>query len=374
MNQVCLDAWTPSGQVSARLQGALGVLELTRPEAMNALTLGMVRDLTHALQQWAQASEVQAVVILGRPDCRGRPVFSAGGDVRFLHQAARQNPSELEAFFNEEYALNHLVHHYAKPVLALLDGPVLGGGLGLAQGAKLRVVNERSQLAMPETRIGLVPDVGSNAWLSQLPGRLGEWLSVTGQALSAGDAIELGLADVFVPAADWEAMVRELLTGHQPHAEHVVATVMERAALAPMPQQLGHRAAIDRHFGQASLADILRSMAEEPDSPWALATRAQLASNSPLMMAVGLALVRRSRGLSLADTLRLERSVMQHAWTPGMRGEHCEAMEGIRALNIDKDHAPRWQPADVAAVHADAVEAFFADVWAPAAHPLAALR
>lgn len=361
------------GLVSAEVNGALGLITLSRPEALNALTLTMVRDLTLLLTHWAEHPTVQAVVVLGQGREGKSSAFCAGGDIRFFHQAALANDPELQAFFTEEYALNHLIHRYAKPCIALMDGIVMGGGMGIAQGAKLRVVNERSALAMPETRIGLFPDVGGSWFLGQLPGHVGEWLALTGQVLGAGDSLELGLADVFVPSRDWDGMVHDLRTAPQPNAEHVVATVMERVELAPDPQHLQQRRAIDRHFAGADLPGIVASLSAEGDDAWCRHTLQQLACNSPLMMAVSLRLVRQGRCLDLADALRLERNLVWHCFAPAAEGQHSEAVEGIRALVLDKDRSPAWQPNRLEDVSPQAVAAFFESPWAGVPHPLATL-
>lgn len=357
-----------NGDVVTEVRGRMGLITLNHPRALNALSLGMVRDLTVALQAWAQDPAVLAVAIRGSNKEGVFGAFCAGGDIRFLHQAGSTGDPDLEAFFTEEYALNHLIHAYPKPYIAFMDGIVMGGGMGISQGARLRVLSERSRLAMPETAIGLFPDVGGGWFLAQCPGHVGEWLALTGHAISAGDAIEWGLGDVFVRAEQWQALVDDLRQGDQPSAEHVVATVMERADLAPLSAPKATMERIDRHFGQPTLPAILASLAAVDDD-WARDTRATLLERSPTMMAVTLELVRRGRRLGLADDLRLERDLVHHAFH--LRGAaRSETVEGVRALAVDKDHAPRWQPASVAEVDAAEVAAFFVSPWAPAEHPL----
>lgn len=356
------------GQILADVNGCLGLITLNRPQALNALSLAMIRDMTALLKHWAGRPEIQAVAVLGAGREGKPPAFCAGGDIRFFHQAAHAGDPALEDFFTEEYRLNHLIHAFPKPYVALMDGIVMGGGMGISQGARLRVLSERSRLAMPETAIGLFPDVGGGWFLAQCPGHVGEWLALTGHAISAGDAIEWGLGDVFVRAEQWQALVDDLRQGDQPSAEHVVATVMERADLAPLSAPKATMERIDRHFGQPTLPAILASLAAVDDD-WARDTRATLLERSPTMMAVTLELVRRGRRLGLADDLRLERDLVHHAFH--LRGAaRSETVEGVRALAVDKDHAPRWQPASVAEVDAAEVAAFFVSPWAPAEHPL----
>ena len=356
------------GQIKAEVNGCLGLVTLNRPQALNALSLAMIRDLTALLRHWADAPQIQAVALLGAGREGKPPAFCAGGDIRFFHQAAHAGDPALGHFFTEEYRLNHLIHHYPKPTVALMDGVVMGGGMGISQGAKLRVLSERSRLAMPETGIGLFPDVGGGWFLAQCPGHVGEWLALTGQSIAAGDAIEWGLGDVFVRSEQWPALVEDLRRGEQPSAEHVVATVMERVDLAPVSAPKATLDRIDRHFGQPTVAAILESLGQADDD-WARDSRATLLKRSPLMLAVTLELLRRARRLSLADDLRLERDLVHHAFH--LRGaERSETVEGIRALAVDKDHAPRWNPPTVADVEAAEVAAFFASPWAPDEHPL----
>jgi enoyl-CoA hydratase/carnithine racemase len=307
-----------------------------------------------------------AILGAGRP---GKPAaFCAGGDIRFFHTAALAGDPALGDFFTEEYRLNHLIHNYAKPYIALMDGVVMGGGMGISQGAKLRVLTEHSRLAMPETNIGLFPDVGGGFFLAACPGHVGEWLALTGQPIAAGDAMEWGLGDVFVPSSQMAGLIQGLREGDQPSAEHVVATVMECAELAPTSDPKAAAERIDRHFGEPSLTEILNSLAAAGDD-WAQHTHSTLLKRSPLMMAVTLEQVRRGRRMSLADDLRMERDLVHHAFH--LRGPaRSETVEGIRALAVDKDHHPRWQPAIVAEVDPAEVAAFFRSPWAAGEHPL----
>ncbi|MCV2368862.1 enoyl-CoA hydratase/isomerase family protein [Roseateles oligotrophus] len=356
------------GHVLAEVNGCLGLITLNRPEALNALSLAMIRDLTALLKAWALDPAIEAVVILGagRP---GKPAaFCAGGDIRFFHRAALAGDEALDAFFTEEYALNHLIHNFAKPYIALMDGVVMGGGMGISQGAKLRVLTEGSKLAMPETHIGLFPDVGGGYFLSQCPGHVGEWLALTGHAIGAGDAIELGLGDVYVQSAALPTLVEAFRHGEQCSAEHVVATVMEHVDLAPAADPRTLRGRIDEHFSLADMAAIMASL-EAADDAWAQQTLATLRKRSPLMLAVTLEQLRRARSMSLADDLRMERDIVHHCFhlRPGAASE---TVEGIRALAVDKDHQPRWQPAGIEDVGRAQVLAFFESPWAPAQHPL----
>ena len=364
------------GQILAETNGCLGLITLNRANALNALSLAMIRDITLLLKTWANAPQIQAVVILGAGRDGKPAAFCAGGDIRFFHQTALSaNPDDraaLEDFFTEEYALNHLIHQYPKPYIALMDGVVMGGGMGISQGAKLRVLTEHSKLAMPETHIGLFPDVGGGYFLGQCPGRIGEWLALSGHVIGAGDAIELNLGDVFVQSSALPSIVEAFRHGEQSSAEHVVATVMERADLAPAADHLGLRARIDRHFSLPDVAAIMASLRAAVDDEWAQHTHTALAKRSPLMMAVTLEQLRRARQMSLAEDLRMERDLV-HRCFQLRPGAASETVEGIRALAVDKDHAPRWNPSRIEEVTPAMVEAFFKSPWAPDQHPLRAL-
>ncbi len=350
--------------------GRVGLLIVNRPQALNALDLQAVRRLTQALRDWAADPEVIGVVLRGATR-EGRPVaLCAGGDIKFFHRAGLAGDPDLDAFFTEEYALNHLIHRYPKPYVALMDGVVMGGGMGISQGASLRVLTERSVLAMPETNIGLFPDVGGGWFLARCPGRLGEYLALSGQGLHAPDAIACGLGDVLVDSAGLGELCEQLLRAREPGE---LRDIVSRCARTPSPSPLlARREAIDRHFAQPDLPAVLASL-EADSGEFAQGVLEQLRPRSPLMMAVSLELVRRARGMALADELRMERDLMHHCFHPA-DGVHGDAIEGIRALAIDKDRQPRWNPASVDQVDPRAVREFFRSPWAPEAHPLAALR
>lgn len=364
---------TPTdAQILAEQRGRLGVITLNRAPALNALSLEMVRELTRLLRAWEDDDRIDAVLVHGAARPGKAPAFCAGGDIRFFHQAALAGNPALEDFFTEEYALNHLIHGYPKPYIAWMDGICMGGGMGIAQGASHRVVTEHSKLAMPETHIGLFPDVGGGWFLSRCAGRLGEYLALTGQVLKAADAIETGLADIELPSAALPVVV-ETLSSLPWLTMQSISDALRRHAAPPAEAPISaHRAAIDRHFAAADLPALEQSLMAD-DSEWAKATLAALHQQSPLMMAVTLEQVRRARAMNLADDLRMERDLVRHCFhlRPGTASE---TVEGIRALAVDKDHAPRWSPATMAEVTPGMVAPFFASPWPAWAHPLAHLR
>jgi enoyl-CoA hydratase len=360
-------------QILAEQRGRLGVITLHRAAALNALSLGMIRELTRLLLAWEQDDRIDAVLVHGATRPGKAPAFCAGGDIRFFHQAALSGDPRLEDFFTEEYALNHLIHGYAKPYIAWMDGICMGGGMGISQGASHRVVTEHSKLAMPETHIGLFPDVGGGWFLSRCPGRLGEYLALTGHVMNAADAQAAGLADIELPSAARPTVI-EALAGRSWLTMQSIADVL-RAHAAPAGDAAplsGHRAAIDRHFAAADLPGVLASLRAD-GSTWAEATLQALAKRSPLMMAVTLEQIRRARHMSLAEDLRMERDLVRHCFhlRPGTASE---TVEGIRALAVDKDHSPRWNPTRPEDVTTEMVADFFVSPWPARAHPLAALR
>lgn len=353
--------------VIAEVRGRVGCITLNRPRALNALSLGMVRDITAALIAWRDDAQVLAVALRGMGKEGPFGAFCAGGDIRFFHQAALAGDPALEDFFTEEYALNHLIHTYPKPCIAFMDGICMGGGMGISQGASLRIVTERSRLAMPETGIGLFPDVGGGYFLSRCPGRMGEYLALTGQVIGAADALAVGLADAQMDSARLSGLWESL--GQTPYesGEAVQRWCMNHTQKVT-PRVTTPHAELEQVFALESVHAMLQAL-EAGSSAWAGDTAALLRKRSPLMLHVVLEQVRRARGQGLADELRMERGMVRHCFQlrPGGAGE---TVEGIRALAVDKDHAPRWNPARVEDVTPAQVRAFFESPWPTHAHPL----
>lgn len=357
-----------NNEVATEVSGSTGLITLNRPRALNALSLQMVRDLTATLLAWRDDSSISAVAIRGMGKEGPFGAFCAGGDIRFFHQAALAGNPELEDFFTEEYALNHLIATYPKPYVAFMDGIVMGGGMGLCQGgqgAALRIVTGRTKMAMPETNIGLFPDVGGGYFLSRCPGRLGEYLALTGHVIGGADALAAGLADAMVDAdslaACWQAVAQQGIgAAPVPDAQAGSTSALQAA-----------RGEIDRFFSLDSLAAIIGAL-ESDASPWARDTAALLRKRSPLMLHVVLEQVRRGRGMSLADDLRMERGLVRRCFHL-RAGAASETVEGIRALAVDKDHSPKWNPARIEDVEPERVAAFFESPWPAHAHPLRTL-
>ncbi|WP_432257414.1 enoyl-CoA hydratase/isomerase family protein [Cupriavidus sp. TMH.W2] len=354
--------------VTTEVRGGIGYLTLNRPQALNALSLDMIRAITQALQAWAAAPEVVAVVVAGA----GGKAFCAGGDIRYFHQAAHAGDPLLDQFFVEEYALNFLIHRYAKPYIALMDGVVMGGGMGISQGARLRLVTDRTRMAMPETNIGLFPDVGGGWFLARTPGRIGEYLGLTGTVIHAADALHAGLADTYLPGNRLAELVDSLRTLQFASGDAVLAhiegfTAPHRDDCVPAQSTLaGLSAQIDALFAGNTMPDILAAVSDAPGD-WAAQTAAMLRSRSPLMLCVTLEQIRRARSMTLEDELRMELDMMHYVFRKG------DGVEGIRALAVDKDHKPRWQHARLDEVSREKVMSFFDSPWHAGDHPLVAL-
>ena len=358
----------PESPVLAEHRKHLGVLTLNRPQALNALSLEMIRAITTQLLAWRDDPQVGAVLLRGANRPGKAPAFCAGGDIRYFHAAALAGDPTLEDFFSEEYALNHLFHTLGKPTLVLMDGITMGGGMGLAQGASMRIVTEHAKLAMPETNIGLFPDVGGGWFLARAPGHLGEFLGLSGQVLGAADALAVDWADVCVKADRLDDLVQALVDATAVDGVGALSAVNAfagDAGVAPLREQ---RELVDRVFAAPDLPAIMAALAAE-QGEFAATLAKTLSQRSPLMMAVTLAQIRRARTMTLADDLRMERGLVRQCFhlRPGAASE---TLEGIRALVVDKDHSPRWNPAAIADVDAAMVDAYFASPWPAHAHPL----
>ena len=361
------------GDVLAEVQGQLGLITLNRAKALNALSLDMVRGITQVLSAWQYDPRVQAVAMRGMGKEGAFGAFCAGGDIRFFHQAALAGDPRLEDFFTEEYRLNHLIHHYPKPCMVFMDGVVMGGGMGLAQGAKLRIATERTKMAMPETLIGLFPDVGGGYFLSRCQGALGEYLGLTGHMLNGAEAVFAGLADVLVDSASLSSMWTQLPAHHwsQPDALEIFTRSFQTATQQDTP------AWWTDSLNQAFSAPDLQSIASALKASNNQHALEALHKRSPLMLAVTLEQIRRARHMHLSDELRMERDMVRHSFHPqhlDRTPAQSDTVEGIRALAVDKDHAPRWSPSHIDEVTTDMVMPFFTSPWPAAAHPLRDLQ
>jgi enoyl-CoA hydratase len=338
--------------VIARIEGRVGRISLNRPEALHALDLAMCQAIIEALLAWREDPAVGAVLI---EHASGRG-FCAGGDVR----AVAADPDLARAFFRTEYRLNVLLHRYPKPTVAVMDGVTMGGGLGLAWPCRYRIATERSVLAMPESAIGLFPDVGMGWRLPRLPGAVGLWFAMTGARLGPADALLVGLATDYVPSARLEALKASFVA--EPDAIEARLTEMEGDAGEP-PIGLV-RDEIDRLFGQKSVEAVVEAL-ERRGGAWAEAQLAALRAASPTTLKVGFRL--------LASGARFDRledeMAVEYALASRIAAGH-DFREGVRALLVDKDRNPRWDPPGLAGVTEARLDVLFAppdpeEDWTP---------
>lgn len=321
----------PAPEVLIRREGRAGRITLNRPKALNALTLGMVRETWPALLAWKDDPEVEVVLLDGAGD-RG---LCAGGDVRWLYDSRTKGSADARAFWAEEYRLNALIARYPKPYVSFMDGIVMGGGIGLSAHGRHRIVTERSQLAMPETSIGLIPDVGGTWLLSRAPGAVGAYLGLTGERMRGAGTIFAGFADTFVPSARLGELADALAA---PGGDEITA-IIKTFAEPPPASELAQRAdAIAGTFAFETVEEIRAALAASI-SEWAIKTLTELAGKSPLGLKLTLAAIRNARNLgSLEDALNVEYRLCTRLF------EHGEFIEGVRALLVDKDRAPKWRP------------------------------
>ena len=343
-------------EVLTRVESGVGRITLNRPKALHALNRAMCEAMTAALLDWRDDAAVQSVLI----DHAGERGFCAGGDIRMIAESGAGDASEARAFFAVEYRLNHLMFEYPKPITAIVDGIVMGGGVGISEPADVRVATERTTYAMPETGIGLFPDVGGGWFLPRLPGQTGVWLALTGARLKAADTVALGIHTHFVPSDRVEPLKSALLA-HPTEPKTVADTLASDPGPAPTA---AHREAIDRLFAFDTVEAIFAAL-EADGSDWALAQLAVLRTKSPQSMKVTLRQLRIGATLtSFADSMAMEyrlggRVVRSH-----------DFQEGVRAVIVDKDNTPDWSPARLDGVTDDAIDGLFAPLpsgeeWTP---------
>nr|WP_294518964.1 enoyl-CoA hydratase/isomerase family protein [uncultured Rhodopila sp.] len=320
----------------------IGRILLNRPKALNALTLPMIRDCTRALHDWAEDPHVHAVVIGGAGD----RAFCAGGDIRALRDArVSGDQAFVDSFFAEEYALNLLIATYPKPCIALIDGLCMGGGIGVSVHAPYRVATEQAAFAMPETAIGFFPDIGATFFLPRFPGELGTYLGLTGTRMTGADAVHAGFATHFTPRARLADATAAL-------ARDGIAALAAFDETLPGFSLAPHRTAIDRCFAADTVAEIVARLSEE-DADWSRAALKALRAASPSALHWTLRSLRRGRDLTLKQALEAEFALTRTTMA------HPDFTEGVRAMVVDKDRSPRWQPARIEDVDPAAIDALF---------------
>lgn len=341
--------------------GALGRIRLNRPKALNSLTLQMVRDIEAALDDFERDAAIAAVLVTGE----GERGLCAGGDIRAIYDGGKAGSDEPATFWREEYTLNARIGRFPKPYVVVMDGIVMGGGVGISVYGSHRIVTERTRFAMPETGIGFFPDVGASWFLTRNPGELGTHVGLTGEPLGAADAILCGLADVFVRSAQLPALAEALASLPANSSGETVSTVIARfSEAAPAGVLEPHRQAIDRIFAFDTIEGIFSALRADGSS-FAEKLLAVLATKSPLSLNVTLRLLRLGR-----ETGRLEDCLeREFVATAAVLRSH-DFYEGVRAAVIDKDRNPQWRPARLADVTSADVDAYFQ----PSTHPLFAAR
>ncbi|NIE67417.1 enoyl-CoA hydratase/isomerase family protein [Burkholderia sp. Ax-1719] len=383
MSQQTDPSTADAGQhVLTHVTNRIGFIELARPQALNALSTSMVRAIQAALDAWRDDPEVLAVLV----HTRHPRAFCAGGDIRFLYESYRAGDLDaIDTFFIEEYRLNHAIFSYPKPYIALMNGVVMGGGMGISQGAHrtggLRVVDGTTRMAMPETRIGLFPDVGMGWFLARTPGAIGRYLAVTGETLDAASALYAGLADVYIDGNARPALLDALQTEPFMSGIDIVKRIRRTAQAEALSRESAEvagcalavaRTWIDRHFSRPTVAAILASLetaqreAKGAEGEWAEQVVGILHERSPLSMAVSLEVVSRAEG-AMADVLRRDLDLTRSSFA------HGDVVEGIRARIIDKDNHPRWRFARIEDVPPAGLEAMFNSPWSITEHPMRAL-
>ena len=337
---------TGAADILFEISDGLALVTLNRPAALNALTVDMILRFHAQLDAWEKDSAVRRVAVRGA----GGKGFCAGGDIRALYDG--RGTAITADFFRAEYRLNRAIFHYPKPYIALMGGITMGGGVGVSVHARRRVVSEATMLAMPETGIGLFPDVGASWFLPRMPGKLGAYMALTGARLKAADCLYGGIADVFVPAA----REQDLIAALRGDAD-IDAALRDFAADAGDPPLAQYRAAIDRCFAGDTVEGIVAAL-EREGTDWAAATLRTMAGKSPTSQKIALRQVRLGVGLDFDDCMRMEYRLSQHL----MAGH--DFFEGVRAVVIDKDQAPQWRPARLDQVSAAAVAEYFAPLGA----------
>jgi len=347
-----------SGDLLFERRGAAGLITLNRPQALNAVSLAMVRELTRQLAEWEADRAVTRVIVTSN-DVRA---FSAGGDLRALYDLGRAGRyDEALGYFREEYALNTRIKRYSKPYVALIDGIVMGGGVGISVHGSHRVAGDKFTFAMPEAGIGFFPDVGSTFFLPRLPARLGTYCALTGQRLDAADAVAAGIATHRMASAQFPALIEALCRG-----DPVDASLTAHEQEAGGGSVAARHAVIEALFGGDQVEDILAALEAAgagPDAAFASATAALIRTKSPTSLKIALAQMQRGPALDFAECMRTEFRIVSRV----VRGH--DFYEGVRAVIVDKDQAPQWEPSRLKAVSTADVERHFAPLSSELALP-----
>ncbi len=328
----------------------IGLVTLHRVQALNALTLPMIISLQEQLHAWKNDNEIHAVVVQAAPG----KAFCAGGDVRWLYDMGRShNPQQMQ-FFWHEYRLNHFIHHFGKPYIALMDGVTMGGGVGISLHGSHPVASERFLFAMPETGIGFFPDIGASYLLSRCLGEFGVYLGLTGARLGAVDAHQLGLVKKIVPSDKFQNTLASLIEADLSTDAHAsVDSCLKRYALPTQPAPImSTQPAVNGCFKHNDIESIMEALVETDDS-WSNETAKTLQQKAPLSLKVTLAQMRKAKSMSMADCIKMDYCLVGH-----FMQDH-DFYEGVRALLVDKDKSPHWQPSSLSQVSSAKVADYF---------------
>lgn len=347
---------THEPEILTRVESGVGRITLNRPRALHALNRPMCEAMIAALRHWRADDAVKSVLI----DHAGERGFCAGGDIRMIAESGAGDGVEARRFFDTEYKLNHLLFAYPKPVTAIVDGVVMGGGVGISEPAEVRIATERTTYAMPETGIGLFPDVGGGWFLPRLPGQTGVWIALTGARLKAADTVFLGIHTHYLPTDALEAF-RAILATDPAHPADIADGLEDDPGEAPIAP---HLEAIDRLFAHDTVEAIFAAL-EAEGSDWARAQLEVLKTKSPQSLKVSLRQIRAGAALTdFADNMAMEYAL------GGRVVRTHDFQEGVRAVIVDKDNAPRWSPATLDGVSDADLDALFAPLpadqaWRP---------
>ncbi len=343
---------TTDAEILFEQRNGLGIITLNRPKALNSLSTDMCARMDQALIRWAGDDAIKAVIIQGA----GEKAFCAGGDVKTLAENSPEDHHLATEFFATEYVMNSRIYHFPKPYIALLDGITMGGGVGVSVHGSHRIITERTLFAMPESAIGLIPDVGGSYFMPRLPGRLGMYLGLTGARLRGADILYAGIGTAYVPSDRLAALVAALAEAEIADAadvDRVIADFAEDPGEAPLDE---FRDLIDAAFGEECLEDILDHL-DAIDHDWARKTLATLNRMSPISMKVIIEQILRGAELDFNAAMKMEYRIVSH-----IVSYQSDFYEGVRAVLIDKDQKPKWNPPTVAAVSDDMVAAHFKEL------------
>lgn len=331
-------------------EASLGVITLNRPNALNALTLNMILQMQRQLSLWKEDTTVHAVIVRSVPG----NAFCAGGDIRTLYYSGEGNDTEQMQFFWHEYRLNHYIHHFSKPYISLMDGIVMGGGVGISMHGSHPVASERFVFAMPETGIGFFPDIGASYLLTRCPGNLGVYLGLTGNRLGVYDALNAGLIKKVVSSdkmpALYDALMNEDLSTD---AFERVDQCLHRFTLSSDTEAVSQINPMMEECFKHPTVETIRESLQKSNTEWSHTTDKTLSHKSPLSLKITLAQLQKAKGLSLAECLQMDYTIVRHFM------HHSDFYEGVRALLIDKDKNPQWNPKSLDLVTEQMVQEYF---------------